>query len=216
MAPTKTFAVSLTNKTHTKAILTPSDSPTPTYELDLGWFTKELFTKSTKPSIILRSTSSTTASSSRPESATSDPIIGICVLPFVSLSNPIQLCFGNPESKNVTWETIFCHEVLTSNGFELTLDLGGHLGRRTFDWKRTHNVEGMGVLKSELDYLHLKMVERETGRVLARFKHHFWYGMKRGVLEFEDYEGGPGWEVVVVLSGMAVLEYLRKLSGYSF
>lgn len=74
----------------------------------------------------------------------------------------------------------------------------------------------MGLLKSELDYLHLKMVERATGRVLARFKHHFWYGMKRGVLEIEDYEGGPGWEVVVVLSGMAVLEYLRKLFGYSF
>jgi len=74
----------------------------------------------------------------------------------------------------------------------------------------------MGALKRELDYLHLKMVERETGRVLARFKHHCWYGQKRGELEIEEYEGGEGWEVVVVLSGMAVLEYLRKLSGYSF
>ncbi|KAH9210471.1 hypothetical protein DL95DRAFT_393382 [Leptodontidium sp. 2 PMI_412] len=216
MAPTKTFALSLTNKTHTKATLTPTDSPTPTYELDLSWFTKELFTKSTKPSIVLRSTSSPTTSSSQPGSETSGPIIGICLLPFISLSNPIQLCIGNPDSKSAVWETVPCREVLISNRFELTLDLGGQLGRRTFDWKRTHDVEGMGLLKSELDYLHLKMVERATGRVLARFKHHFWYGMKRGVLEIEDYEGGPSWEVVVVLSGMAVLEYLRKLFGYSF
>lgn len=74
------------------------------------------------------------------------------------------------------------------------------------------------MLKRELDYLHLKMVDRETGNVLARFKHHIWYGGKRGVLEMEDFDGGSGegWEVVVVLSGMAVLEYLRKISGYSF
>lgn len=74
----------------------------------------------------------------------------------------------------------------------------------------------MGALKRELDYLHLKMVDRETGRVVARFKHHMWYGLKRGVLDFEEFDGGDSWEVVVVLSGMAVLEYLRKLSGYSF
>ncbi|PVH81294.1 hypothetical protein DL98DRAFT_514713 [Cadophora sp. DSE1049] len=214
--PTKTFTVGLANRSHTKAIITPTDSTTPTYELNLSWFTKELFTKSTKQSIVMRSTANTSSSKSDSSSTPSTPILGACIFPFVSLSQPIQLCFGDPDSKSAVWESIFCRETLKSNGFELSIDLGGTLGRRTFDWKRTHAVEGMGAFKRELDYLHLKMVERETGRVLARFKHHMWYGQKRGVLEVEEYEGGDGWEVVVVLSGMAVLEYLRKLSGYSF
>jgi len=213
---TKTLTVGLANKSHTKAIITPADSTTPSYELDLSWFTKELFTKSTKQSIVMRSASTTSSSTSDDSAAPSTPILGSCVLPFVSLSQPIQLCFGDPDSKSAVWESIFCRETLKSNGFELNIDLGGTFGRRTFDWKRTHAIEGMGALKRELDYLHLKMVERETGRVLARFKHHCWYGQKRGELEIEEYEGGEGWEVVVVLSGMAVLEYLRKLSGYSF
>ncbi|KAK0099319.1 hypothetical protein ONS96_008547 [Cadophora gregata f. sp. sojae] len=155
--------------------------------------------------------------SSPSSDANPNPILGTCILPFISLSNPIQICFGDPDSKSSTWESIFCRQTLKSNCFELSIDLGGSLGGRTFNWKRTHAIEGMGVLKRELDYLHLKMTERETGRVLARFRHHCWYGGKRGELEIEDYEGGgDGWEVMVVLSGMAVLEYLRKLSGYSF
>ncbi|KAH7400271.1 hypothetical protein BKA64DRAFT_671485 [Cadophora sp. MPI-SDFR-AT-0126] len=214
--PPKTFTVGLANKSHTKATITPTDSAVPIYELDLSWFTKELFTKSTKQSIVMRSTTYTSSSTSNSSSASSNPVLGACVLPFVSLSNPIQLCFGDPNSKTAVWESIFCREKLICNGFELSIDLGGTLGRRTFDWKRTHAVEGMGAMKRELDFLHLKMVERETGRVLARFKHHLWYGQKRGLLEIEEYEGGEGWEFVVILSGMAVLEYLRKLSGYSF
>ncbi|KAL2061246.1 hypothetical protein VTL71DRAFT_7519 [Oculimacula yallundae] len=213
MAPIKTFTVNLTSKSHTKAILTPSDSSTPSYELELSWLTKDLFTSSQKQSIVLRSTST----SSSTESESLRPIIGSCILPFISLSKPIQICLGDPDTKSAIWETMPCRSVTKANGFELSLDLGGAIGRRTFDWKRTSKIDGVsGTSSKEIDPLNFKMVDRETGRVVARFVHHIWYGKKRGVLEIGEFEGGDGWEVIVVLSGMAVLEYSRKIYGYSF
>ncbi|CZT04506.1 uncharacterized protein RAG0_10933 [Rhynchosporium agropyri] len=216
MAPIKTFTVNLANKSHTKAILTPSESSTPVYELQLSWFTKEFFSSTQKPSMILRSTNSISPTACHRESGSTGPIIGSCIFPFISLADPIHICFGDPETKFAIWETLLCRKIFTSNVFELNIDLGGSIGKRTFDWKRTHEVGGLGAFKREFDFFHLKMVDRETGRIVARFNHHLWYGKKRGDLEIEEFDGGDRWELVVVLSGMAVLEYSRKIAGFSF
>jgi hypothetical protein len=96
------------------------------------------------------------------------------------------------------------------------MDLGSDVGKKVFVWKRTHDVEERGMIMRQLDWLNLKMVERESERVVARFVHHPWYGKKRGYFEIEEFEGGKAWNEVVLLSGMGVLEYLRKVSGYSW
>lgn len=103
-----------------------------------------------------------------------------------------------------------------TTGFELNVELGGTPGRKVFDWKRTHDVQGAGAVAQKVDWLNLKMVDRESGNVVARFVHHPWYGSKRGVFEIEDFEGVEEWDKIVVLSGSAVLEYMRKISGWSW
>lgn len=220
MGPTKTFNVALANKSHTKAAITEEGSTIPSYEAELGWFARELFTTSTKHSITLRAAHGASDIISEPDSKSDSTILGVVDFPFNSLSNPIKICFSNPSSTKATeWETIVSRRTLLNNTFELSLTQPGSPDHSIFDWKRTHNIAGKGVTARELDYLHLKMIDRRTGKVVARFVHHLWFGKKRGVFEIEelkDGDEGVAWERFVLLSGMAVLEYLRKIYGYSF
>jgi len=145
-------------------------------------------------------------------------IVGVADLVYSSISTPIHLCFGDPDSSPATavWEDLHVRDKLKTSCFELNVDLGKGLGRKIFDWKRTHHVEGVGAVKNKFDYFHLKMIERQSQKVVARFVHCPKMGYKRGVFEMEKYEGGENWDGIVVLSGMAVTEYLRKVSGWAF
>ncbi|KAI5210849.1 hypothetical protein AUEXF2481DRAFT_7569 [Aureobasidium subglaciale EXF-2481] len=210
MAPIKSYEFVTTNLKRTKAELRSSDG-TPIYELDLSFATTDCI-RTIKPgrhAIVLQS-----AASGNDIPST----LGTCDFTFRSMTTPIHLGFGDAEAKpdDVIWEDIHMREKMRQSGFELTVDLGAAIGRKTFDWKRTHDVENKSAISQKLDTLHLKMVERETGAVVARFVHSFAFGSKRGVFEFEEFEGGEDWERVVVLSGVAVLEYLRKSQGWSW
>lgn len=69
-----------------------------------------------------------------------------------------------------------------------------------------------------MDWLNLKMVDVESKDIVARFVHYPWWGSKRGwfLIEEGKVDMGLGWDGVVLLSGMAVLEYMRKMSGWSY
>ena len=214
MAPTKIYELSTTNLKRTKAELREENSKTAAYEIDLSFGLSDL--RSAKPGrhgIILR----------KPASSASDKqssqVLGTCDFNFVSsMSRPIHLGFGDvlANSPSVIWEDMIVREKWKQTGFEISIDLGDGIGRKTFDWKRTHDVEGKGVLSKKLDMFNLKFVESETELVVARFVHNYMFGSKRGRFEIEAYEGGSDWEAVVILSGLATLDYMRKAQGWSF
>lgn len=205
MASVKTYELITTNLKRTKAELRDSNG-TAHYEVDLSFVTTDM--RSTKPGrhAIILQTSST------------QQILGTCDFAFSSLSTPIHLCFGDAATSpdTVTYEDIHIREIAKQSGFELSIDLGGTIGRKVFDWKRTSEVDGKSTLSRKMDTLHLKMVEKESQEVVARFAHNYTFGSKRGDFHFEAYEGGSDWDRVVLLSGLAVLEYMRKSQGWSW
>ncbi|KAI5244752.1 hypothetical protein E4T43_03659 [Aureobasidium subglaciale] len=138
MAPIKSYELVTTNLKRTKAELRSSDG-TPIYELDLSFATTDCI-RTTKPgrhAIVLQSAASGTDVPST---------LGTCDFTFRSITTPIHLGFGDAETKpdDVIWEDIHMREKMRQSGFELTVDLGGAIGRKTFDWKRTHDVSEVG------------------------------------------------------------------------
>ncbi|CAD0112407.1 unnamed protein product [Aureobasidium uvarum] len=211
MAPIKSFEMVTTNLKRTKAELRDVNSGTSAYEVDLSFTTTDM--RSAKPGrhgIVLQTPSSSTNSNQQ--------VLGTCDFSFSSTTTPIHLGFGDPVSspESVTWEDMHIREIVKQSGFELSIDLGGDIGRKVFQWKRTAEVESKSALSQKMDWLHLKMVEVESGAVVARFVHNFMFGSKRGTFEFEQFEGGGDWDRVAVLSGLAVLEYMRKSQGWSW
>lgn len=172
--------------------------------------------------------------SSLEASPTAASVIGTADVDLLQLKTPIHLCFGNPDlqlpdedlggggSRVVVWEDMHCHDRLKTNCYELSIDLGPSIGIKAFVWRRTrndqnsNNREGKRILK-KLDYLNLQMEDKETGVVLARFVHYPWAGWKRGKFEILEMVGdGERWVEICLLSGMATVEYLRKVWGLSF
>ncbi|KAK6001338.1 hypothetical protein QM012_002669 [Aureobasidium pullulans] len=209
MAPIKTYEMVTTNLKRTKAELRDTNNGTAAYQVDLSFATTDL--RSAKPgrhAIVLQTQSP------------SNQVLGTCDFSFGSLSTPIHLGFGDsvafPDA--VVWEDMYVRDIAMQSDFEIGVDLGASIGRKFFAWKRTSTVANKSALSRNLDLLHLKMVERETGMVVARFVHNFMFGSKRGTFELEESEvhGGSDWERVVLLSGLAVLEYMRKSQGWSW
>jgi hypothetical protein len=210
MAPIKSYELVTTNLKRTKAELRDGNG-TASYEVDLSFTTTDI--RSVKPGrhgIILQTPSSSTT--------TNQQILGTCDFAFSSMTTPIHLGFGDTVASpdTVVWEDIHIREVAKQSGFELSIDLGGGIGRKVFDWKRTSDIENKSTLSKKMDTLHLKMVERDSQEVVARFAHNFMFGSKRGTFEFGEFEGGSDWDKVVLLSGLAVLEYIRKSQGWSW
>ena len=210
MAPIKSYELVTTNLKRTKAELRDSNG-TAAYEVDLSFTTTDM--RSVKPGrhgIILQTPSSASASSQQ--------ILGTCDFAISSFSTPIHLGFGDTVASpdTVVWEDIHIREIAKQSGFELGIDLGGDIGRKVFDWKRTSEIESKSTLSKKMDFLHLKMVERDSQVVVARFAHNFMFGSKRGSFELEEFDGGKQWDSIVLLSGLAVLEYMRKSQGWSW
>lgn len=203
----KTYHVTLSDLMRTRAEIRLSGSKIPIYTCNFSY----LFGSSKKHSIVLQrglEDSSTNQTS---------PILGVVQLELSSLSRPIHLCLGNPDAnpQSTVWETLTVTEKLKTNGFVLDIDLGGDLGRRKFSWKRTTDVSKSFISK-KFDMMHLKMVDIESGDVVAKFSHHGLMGWTRGDFIIEQFHGGERWEEVVLLSGMGVIEYVRKASGISW
>lgn len=210
MAPSKAYELVTTNFKRTRAELREEGSANPAYELEFSFALADLM--SSKPgrhAITLRTPSS--------NHGATPTVLGSCDFTFSSLSTPIHLAFGDLASSpdTVVYEDVHQRNKWALSDFELCVDLGGSIGRKTFDWRRTHDVEGKSTLGKKLDVLHLKMTDRDTDTVVARFIHHFSMGSKRGRLEFDEYDGGPDWDRIVILSGLATLEYMRKAQGWS-
>ncbi|KAL1610471.1 hypothetical protein SLS60_002139 [Paraconiothyrium brasiliense] len=218
MAPRKTYELQTTNKKRTKATITETNTSQPLFELDLGFITGDIKRSEGKHSIIMQT----------PSTGASMPAhtVGVCDIQFSSLSKPIHIGFGDPENapNDVVWQDLLVTKKLTAGnvaigsagGLELNIDLGEGVGQRSFFWKRTSEIEGVSAIGGKMDWLHLKMVEKESDKAVAYFKHNFLFGSKRGTFILEEFDGGNEWEKIVMLSGCAVLEYMRKMTGWSW
>ena len=204
MASLQTYELVTTDLKRTKAELRDTTSSQPIFQLDLSFALKDYSRSSKGHSIVMRDIHSN--------------VVGTADISFSSSSTPIHLCFGNGGTDALAniWEDLRCCDQWSTSVFELSIDLGEEVGRKTFYWKRTHDMDTGSVTTARLDSLHLKLVEAETEKVVARFAHHLLPGSKRGRFELLAYLGGSKWEVIVMLSGNAVLEYLRKSSGWSW
>lgn len=134
------------------------------------------------------------------------PTVGIADLSYFSFG--VDITKGDPNSKEKAIFDMQPSSRWTFNGFEIPLDTPR--GRRIFSWKRTKkDITGLG----KWDFQNLKLVDKETGKVVARFTHYFTGWSNRGVFEIEESgEIGIGrkeWEELVILTGRGLLEYLR-------
>ncbi|KAF4634762.1 hypothetical protein G7Y89_g3339 [Cudoniella acicularis] len=135
--------------------------------------------------------------------STEGAILGTADLSYFSCG--VFITIGDPSSNQRVDIDMKPSSVWTFNGFEISLEMP--TGQRLFSWKRTKNeVEVRGLKK--WDGQHLKLVDMETGEVVAKFTHHTYGWSKRGVFEIEGIEGvgRKKWDEIVVLTGMAVLE----------
>jgi len=154
------------------------------------------------------------------------PILGAVRLSV--LTNTIKLSFGDPSSPTTTWEDMRNKPFTPRNQYTFSLAIPSG-ERRVYEWKGTHDVKNqsaqpersanrkMEELAFKIDARHLKMVNKESGEVVARFVHdplvdkgHFG---RRGTFEIWRDEGGEGWDRVVMLSSLALQEFLRRGTG---
>jgi hypothetical protein len=160
-------------------------------------------------------------------SATS-PILAASLLSWVSTT--IKLAFGDPNSnaRPVQWEKMHKNSLLSLNynHYVFGVDLAGGK-RRELEWKGTKgegDETGLGKLGNLVVKRSMKLVERGTGVLLARFVSSGREEGERG--RFEIFRGVSGdgvsgeegerdeeeeeWDRVVIMSSLALQEFWRK------
>lgn len=201
----KKYAVKTTNFKRTIASIKPVDNSGPAYEAELSFILSNLRnSEDKKPSVLLKST-------------TDSAVIGVGMVDLLSLNNPIRICVGDPNLPTAQWLKVPARERWMGNIYEMVIGSSSQPSR-TYNWKRTHEGEDIGSVAKKLDFLNLKLEDGETGQVVARFVHNPWAGSERGHFEIFGDEVGDGdkWMDLVLLSGMTVLEYQRKMQGWSW
>lgn len=92
---------------------------------------------------------------------------------------------------------------------------------KKYCWKRTTDVnkgKKQNPVMRKIDWLHLKLLDEE-GNSVATFIHDWVPGWNRGEFVFEETSSKgieAGFEKLVILSGLGVVEYVRKVSGWSW
>jgi hypothetical protein len=140
---------------------------------------------------------------------THTPVLGTVDMSLIS--STIKLYFGKPAT--VVWEVMSPKSALYGNDFTFSVEIGDG-ARKEFMWVRSPDfVETVGPGTAKEDWLHMKLLDKSTSRVLALFKHHYTGWSKRGMFEIDEEARmleGDDWDGVVVLSGLGVFEYLRQ------
>ncbi|KUJ16557.1 uncharacterized protein LY89DRAFT_719253 [Mollisia scopiformis] len=142
-----------------------------------------------------------------------DPIVGAARLSMIT--NTIKLTFGDPETKCPRWEDMERKLWVGKNQYMLCIDLPTG-ERRLFEWRMTHDVHDIpqspfafvrkvDAFTYKIDHRHLKLVDLESGGIVARFMHCplTWPG-KMGDVEILCDLGGRKWDEIVILSSLAI------------
>ncbi len=131
----------------------------------------------------------------------------------------IKLAIGDPEGADTEWADMHKTGLLAQNRYWMRVGLpNGEI--RGFEWKSTHDVRApLGISQiSDLAFRmtpdHLKLVDKATGVVVARYIHNYLEDLAnikiRGTFEIKKDFGGVQWDLIVMLSALALQELLRK------
>jgi hypothetical protein len=141
-------------------------------------------------------------------------VLGVAT--FITLSSLTKLGLGDPaQPAQMVWEDMTKERINYSiYRWETTVqDNGGGGGgtrRRAFLWKRTHSVSAGKIRPSKLDSQCFKLVDEVSGELFASFGHHEWKSMtKTGQFEIRK-SYGPEFDVMAILSLLAVFEKSRR------
>jgi len=128
---------------------------------------------------------------------------------YPSFTSQMRLCVGDFDSSRAIWTDMTRHG-WTSIGYDTLLPLPS--GKQApVTWKRTHDVEG--TFKS-MGGAHLKLVDGGNV-VVARFVKTNWSLSEKGVLEiYQDLDDQEA-DLVIILSGLAMLEKARRRAANS-
>ena len=139
------------------------------------------------------------------------PVVGACRISMVS--RDIKLAFGDPaDDANVVWEELRHESFFKINHKSLSVQMPLTGERQEFEWRGTHEVKGFW---KKVDGYHLKLVDKATGDLVARFIHDLESRSTCGVFEMKRDLGGDEWDRIVILSGLGMLQFL-KLSTIMF
>lgn len=205
----KQYNIVLENTIRSRLSITPKDHTGTAYRANLSYVIKDLIPHSKKHSVVLRSLSS---SSTEPESLESS-VVGVGDISFLSSSYRTRFCLGDPIKEQDSTPPAWTKLPIFSVNFGKE-ECGNP---STFKWKRTGHGDGIVSVAGKVDWLSLKLQNLDTGEIVARFVHYPWPSSKRGYFEILSDQGyGEKWTEIVLLSGLTILEYRRKTSGWSW
>jgi len=144
------------------------------------------------------------------------PVIGAAK--FSSMfSKSVSFGLGDPQgpaANDIVWESLSRSKgnLLSRAEWRFSVTLKGQ--RRTYTWRHTRDV-GPEAIKYSMQ--NLQLVDDETREVMAVFANNGIKGWKKkGKLQFADRDGeGTEWEKVVLLTGLTLVEKLRRMARVS-
>ncbi|KAF7594390.1 hypothetical protein BBP40_009371 [Aspergillus hancockii] len=143
------------------------------------------------------------------------PIAGVSK--FLHFSRHVKLGLGDPQNvNNVEWEDLVCQN-LRQNTYRWQMTIRDDYGteRRSFLWKRTHSVAVEGSSASIWSNRNFKLVDEQTGRVVAIFTSSAFKSVKKsGKLQI-DPNYGREFDLMVLITGLSVYEKQRRRENSS-
>ncbi|KAK1150025.1 hypothetical protein N8T08_003583 [Aspergillus melleus] len=141
----------------------------------------------------------------------SGPVVAVCK--FLHFSRHLKVGLGDPQNvSDVQWEDLVCQNYkLTKYRWQMTTGSPyEEVIKRSFVWKRTHNVGVEDSKPSILSSRNFKLVNEQTGRIVAVFtSNNLKSFTKCGKLQISaDY--GREFELMVILTVLALYEKQRR------
>ena len=144
------------------------------------------------------------------------PVLGVAKF---AVSSDITVGLGDLNVNNgldMIWEAVAKKSIIKHSEYEWSMDLPGSCERRTFIWKRTHHFGLEDESSSATAALtNFKLLDALTGEIVANFARNGTSWRKR-VGKFvirADY--GEEWELMVLLTALAIIEKVRRVIRYT-
>ncbi|KAL4792755.1 hypothetical protein BDV19DRAFT_368108 [Aspergillus venezuelensis] len=145
----------------------------------------------------------------------SAPILSVCK--FLHLSRHCKVGLGDPEHAGaMVWEDLECQNLtMTKYRWQMSVPLPtSGSERRWFVWKRTQSLGAGGDSPGLLSLRNFKLVDEMTGRVVGVFSSNGFKSVrKNGKLEIVTAEYGPSFDIMALITLLAMYERIRRRTG---
>ena len=142
------------------------------------------------------------------------PILGVAK--YTPFSSDMKVGLGDPNAADisglyVTWEDVTKESKIKHSSYKWSMTLPGTYERRSFTWKRTHHfgLENEG-RTAKWAVTNFKLIDDQTREIVANFANNGikqWKKMGKFVVRAEY---GQEWELMVLLTVLAIIEKARR------